>query len=255
MLRRVKELQGYTIRATDGDIGHVDEFYFDDEKWTVRYLVVDTGGWLSGRQVLISPIALGEANWQERRLHVKLTRQQVENSPDIDTDRPVSRRQEIGYFQYYGWPYYWGGPGIWGGAMVPGYLAVPAAAQEVVEEERRRAEQEGDPHLRSTKDVTGYTIQARDGEIGQVSDFILDDESWTIRYLVVDTGGWLPGKKVLVPPPWIEQVSWAEAAVSVDLSRDTIKNGPEWDPDAPISREYEERLHGYYGRSPYWALS
>jgi hypothetical protein len=253
MVRRASELQGFTIRAKDDDIGHVEQFLFDDEKWTIRYLVVDTGGWLSGRRVLISPVALGKADWHNRRLPVNLTRQQVENSPDIDTEKPVSRQQEVGYFQYYGWPYYWGGPGIWGGAMYPGYLAVPPAAEVAMEEQRQRAQEEGDPHLRSTKEVIGYKIEARDGEIGHVGDFIVDEETWTIRYLLIDTGGWWPGKKVLVPPPWIERMSWAEAAVYVDLSRDTIKNGPEWDPDTPITREYEERLYGYYGRSPYWS--
>lgn len=252
MLRSVNSLRGYMIQATDGEIGHVDQFYFDDQEWTVRYLVVDTGGWLTGRRVLISPIALGDTDWQGQRLHVKLTRQQVENSPDIDTDRPVSRQQEVGYFQYYGWPYYWGGPGLWGGAMYPGYLAYAPAVDAAVEEEQRRVEEEGDPHLRSTNEVMGYKIQARDDEIGGVSDFILDDETWAIRYLVVDTGGWWPGKKVLVPPPWIEQVSWTDQKVYVELDRDTIRNGPEWDPSAPITREYEQRLHGYYSRPPYW---
>src|SRR5205809_6020840 len=110
MLRSASEWDGYSIQATDGEIGHVAEFLFDDEKWTIRYLVVDTGGWLPGRRVLISPIALGETDWPGHRLHVKLTRQQVEESPVIDTDKPVSRQHEVSYYQYYRWPYYWGGP-------------------------------------------------------------------------------------------------------------------------------------------------
>jgi len=253
MLRSVQEWKEYAIQATDGDIGHVDQFFFDDEQWTIRYLVVDTGGWLSGRRVLISPIALGQTDWSEHRLPVKLTRQQVENSPDIDTDQPVSRQQEIGYYQYYGWPAYWGGPYLWGPAMYPGLPAVPLPGEPAAEPPRGSKELREDPHLRSTAEVIGYRIHARDGEIGHVEDFIVDDRSWAIRYIVVDTGSWWPGKKVLLPPQWIGRVSWVDATVEVDLDRDTIKNGPEWDPDTPIRRDYEERLYGYYRRPGYWA--
>jgi hypothetical protein len=255
MLRNVRKLQGFDVRATDGDIGHVDEFYFDDTRWTIRYLVVDTGGWLSGRKVLVSPYALGAADWRAERLHVNLTRQMIENSPDIDPERPVSRQQEIQYSGHYGWPYWWAGPGLWGPMAYPGL--VPPAPELLTDERDERAalttvEEEGDPHLRSTKEVMGYVIHALDGEIGHVGDFIVDDRSWEIRYLVVDTGGWWPGKKVLVPPEWIERVSWPDAAVEIDLHRETIKNGPEWDPDTPISRDFEDRLFGYYGRPRYW---
>src|SRR5712692_4284272 len=172
MLRSASEWDGYTLHATDGDMGHVAEFLFDDEKWTIRYLVVDTGGWLTGRRVLISPIALGETDRQEHRLHVKLTRQQVEDSPDIETDQSVSRQHEVSYFQYYGWPYYWGGPYLWGPAIYPGALIALPSAESSTEKQLAAEEAEGDPHLRSTGEMAGYRIQARDGEIGHVSDFI-----------------------------------------------------------------------------------
>jgi hypothetical protein len=253
MLRSVNELQGCTIHASDGDIGHVDQFYFDDEKWTIRYLVVETGGWLSGRSVLISPIALGEADWHARRLSVNLSREQVKNSPDISADKPVSRQQEFGYYQYYSWPYYWGGAGLWGGGMYPGLL-LPSTGEAAREERYREEREQDDPHLRSTKAVVGYRIRATDAEIGHVADFLVDEETWALRYMAVDTGGWWPGKKVLIAPEWVAQVSWAESTVDVDLKRDTIKNGPEWDPDEPISREFEERLYGYYHRTPYWRV-
>jgi len=255
MLRNVKGLEGCVVRATDGDIGHVDQFYFDDERWTIRYLVVNTGNWLTGRKVLVSPYALGEADWNQKLLHVNLTRRQVEDSPDIDTDRPVSRQYEIEYSGYYGWPYWWVGPGLWGPMAYPGF--VPPAAEVVEGADAKHPawtthEDEGDPRLRSTGEVIKYAIHAPDGEIGRVADFIVDDRSWEIRYMVVDTGNWWPGKKVLVPPQWIENVSWPEATVHVDLRRDVIKNAPEWDPHTPISRDYEERLYGYYGRPAYW---
>jgi uncharacterized protein YwbE len=255
MLRSAHDLHGFTLRATDGEIGHVRQFYFDDEQWAIRYLVVDTGGWLSGRRVLISPIALGETDWQAGWIAVHLTRRQVEQSPDIDTDQPVSRQQEASYHQYYRWPYYWGGYGLWGGGMYPGMLlplAGSAAGAAASGEPDREAPPEGDPHLRSTGEVNGYGIRAADGEIGRVTDFIVEDETWAIRYLAVDAGSWWSGKTVLIAPEWISGVSWDEDTVDVELKRETIKNGPEWHPNTPITREFEERLYGYYHRRPYW---
>jgi uncharacterized protein YrrD len=246
-----RELRGYTLRATDGDIGSVDDFYFDDERWTVRYLVADTGGWLAGRKVLISPLALGEADWQEERLGVALTKEQVRDSPDIDTDKPVSRQHELEYNQYYGYPYYWGGPGLWGAYPYP--RLSPAYAAEAGQPVATARQESGDAHLRSVKVVTGHRIRARDGEIGHVEDFIVDDEDWAIRWMVVDTGSWLlPGRKVLVSPQWITQVSWGRGQVDVDLDRATIERSPEFDPAMPVNRGYETRLYDYYGRPVYW---
>jgi hypothetical protein len=261
MIRSVSELKGYTIEASDGDIGEVLQFYFDDEKWTIRYLVADTGGWLTGRRVLISPAALGRVDWNSRKLHVNMTKERVENSPSIDTDRPVSRQQETEYYNYYGYPYYWSGPYVWGPVPYPAYAPVapantasPAGAPGTVEREaveaRKRSE---DVHLRSTQEVINYYIEANDGDIGHVEDFLIDDESWTVRYVVVDTRNWWPGKKVLVSPEWIRSVSWSDSRVYVDLSRDKIKNAPEYDPSLPLTRDYEARLHKQYGRSEYWS--
>jgi hypothetical protein len=259
----MRELEGFAIHATDGDIGHVDQGYFDDAHWTVRYLVVDTGHWLPGRKVLIAPAAIREADWKGRQLQVNLTRRQVENSPDIDTEKPVSRQQETEYAGYYGWPYWWVGPGPAGPLLYPGVAPPAPEIVEAVETTEAAAAagledawpvvSGGDPHLRSTREVIGYHLQARDGAIGHVGDFILDDASWIIRYLVVDTGSWWPGKKVLLPPQWIEGVSWAESEVRVDLDRETIRRAPEWEPGTSITRDYEERLYGYYGRPGYWS--
>ena len=249
MLKDVKELKGCTIAASDGEVGEVVEFYFDDEKWTVRYLVADTGGWLRGRKVLISPAALGKIDWQARRLPVEMTKARVENSPDIDTDKPVSRQHESLYHDYYGYPYYWTGPYLWGPVAYPvEYPAAdPGEGPSTVQKEVRSAmEQQGDIHLRSTNEVTHYYIEANDGEIGHVEDFLIDDENWTIRYMVADTRNWWPGKKVLVSPEWIHAVSWTESKVYVDLARDTIKHGPEYNPSMPITPDYERRLNEHY---------
>lgn len=252
MLSGIKDLRGYKILATDGEIGKVHEFYFDDAMWTIRYLVVNTGSWLFERRVLLSPIVLGQPYWEMRVFPVALTRMQVKNSPAIETDKPVSRQQEIELHQYYGWPYYWAGGGFAGGAT-------PAIPPQVIAEQmdygtkRETGEEESlDPHLRSTREVIEYHIQAIDGEIGHVEDFVVDDETWAIRYMVVDTKNWLAGRKVLVAPMWIERINWAESKVHVGLTREKTKASPEFEPATPVNREYEERLYDFYGRPRYW---
>jgi hypothetical protein len=259
MLRSTKDLRGFTLRATNGEIGSVDEFLFDDEQWTIRYMVANTGGWLTGRLVLISPIVLGNADWEAKTLAVALTRAQIEQSPDIATDQPVSRQREAELAEYYGYLPYWGGMGIWGAGMSPYALGgivtppvVPPVGTTATERALAGAEtQRGDQHLRSTREVTGYRIHARDGEIGHVDDFILDDETWAIRYMVIDTRNLWPGKHVLVAPEWIGDVHWSTSTVDVDLLRETIKQGPEYDP-AMLNRAYETALYRNYGRPGYW---
>jgi uncharacterized protein YrrD len=246
MLQRAKELSGYTLGARDGEIGKVSEFLFDDKSWTVRYLVADTGGWLSGRQVLISPYALDPANQASKVIPVDLTRAQIEKSPALATDRPVSRQYEGDYYSYYGWPGYWDGPYTWGPS------AYPTRGRDRWSETSRR-EQNEDPHLRSTQDVTGRDIQAQDGGIGHVADFVIDDETWTIRYLIVDTQNWWPGKKVLISPRWIERISWEEAKVFINLTREAIKQGPEYTDQTLITRDHEIKLHQHHNREGYWA--
>jgi uncharacterized protein YrrD len=250
MLRSTKELRGYKIRAIDGEIGQVHEFYFDDLDWIFRYLVVDTGNWLPGRKVLLKPVVLAQPDWETRSLSVELTKEQVENSPSISADEPVSRQMEVDLHTYYGWTPYWrGGLPPFGVGAAAAAEAIAMAAAPMGESD----DQEGDQHLRSTREVNGYRIQARDGEIGHVDDLIIEDETWFIRCLVVDTRNWLPGRKVLVAPAWAEQVSWVEREIQVDLSRETIRESPEFDASTPVNRDYEGRLYDYYGRPRYWA--
>ena len=251
MLTNAAHLKGLVIRATDGELGTVDQLYFDDETWAIRYLTVETGGWLSDKQVLISPFSVVHTDWEARRLDVALTKKQVENSPDINTHEPVSRQHEAAYLGYYGYPYYWGGPYLWGPSYYPAGLGVPSAAH--ADELADRIQRESnDSHLRSTGAVTGYSIEASDGEIGHVDEFIVDDEAWAIRYIEVATRNWWPGKKVLVSPAWIERVSWAASKVYFALSREAIKNGPEYVESEAITREYENKLYFHFGRPPYW---
>jgi len=237
-------LKGFVIRTTDGEIGAVDQLYFDDETWAIRYFTVETGSWLAGRQVLVSPISIVHTDWQAKRLDVALTKKQVENSPNIDTHRPVSRQDEATYSGYYGSPYYWG--------FYPAGLADPTANfdNEVLADKIRR--ESTDSHLRSTEAVTGHHIEATDGEIGHVQGFVIDDDNWAVRYLEVATRNWWPGKKVLVSPAWIQRVSWTDSKVYIRLSRKAIRSGPEYVESMPITREYEHLLYRHYDQAPYW---
>ena len=254
MLRSANDLKGLTIGATDGEIGSVQTFYFDDEHWTIRYLVVDTGHWLSGRQVLISPFSVRQIDPVNGRIVVDLTKSQIENSPDIDTHRPISRQAEIELSRHYGYPYYWPGPLAWGADPFPVFVP-PTPAPDVRDEVQAHivTQASQDEHLRSTAEVENYAIHAIDGDIGHVEDFLVDDRAWTIRYLMIDTRNWWPGKKVLISPEWIRDVSWAQSHVSVALAREAIQSAPEYEADRPIDREYEGRLYAHYGRPRYWS--
>jgi hypothetical protein len=249
MLRSVSELFDYVLTAKDGEIGRCRDFLFDDRHWAARYMVADTGKWLPGRKVLISILSLGEPDWTSRHFPVNLTKEQIEESPSLDEDAPVSRRYETEMFDYYHWPYYWAGADVWGGGPYP--LAY-AAATPVRKPETAPDEHPEESHLRSVKEVKGYHIRATDGEIGHVEDFIVDDADWVLRYMVVDTRNWLPGRKVLVTPLWIESIEWAERQVQVDLTKEGVKESPEYDPAQPVNREYEVQLYDYYGRPHYW---
>ncbi len=245
MLRLAKDFTKFKLRAHDGDIGKAIEFYFDDRFWTVRYLVADTGGWLSGRRVLISPYALTNPNEAERVLPVHLTKKQIEESPSLYSDQPVSRQYETQYNSYYGWPDYRYGTYEWGDR--PYIVRDPDVWRETV-----RREEAWDHNLRSSQDVTGHHIEALDGEIGHVEDFIIDDETWSIRYLVVDTKNWWAGKRVLISPRWIKRVSWEESKVFANLSQEAIKKSPEYT-SKNLNRDYESALHKHYAQDGYWA--
>ena len=263
MLRSAKEMEGYTVGATDGVIGDVKDFYLDDEKWVIRYLVVDAGGWLSSRQVLVSPIAVGTPNWEQKLLPVSITKDQVRGSPDIDTEQPVSRQHEIAYSGYYGFPYYWDGSGYWGSdiyphMMMPGYggsnISRSSANQRQTEMERRESERHArdDPHLRSCNAIIGHHSHASDGDIGHVAGMLIDEQTWAVRYLVIDTSNWWLGHQVLIAPQWIEAVNWFDQTVTVSVTRQAVKDAPVYDPQAAMSREAEDQLYQHYGHAGYW---
>ncbi len=240
MLRSAKSLRDYHIRATDGNVGRVSDFLFDGEDWVVRYAIADTSEWLPGRRVLLIPDVLGPPSTEGEILPVALSREQVENSPDIDTEKPVSRQHEAALFEHYGWSPYWR-PGR------SGPMEHVAGTPQMVETAAPE-----DANLRSMREVAGYSIHATDGHIGHVEDFIIDDEEWIVRYIVVDTRNWLPGRKVLISPEWVRRIDWPGNEVWLDHSKEEIRKSPHYDPNQPVNRQYELRLYDYYGRRKYW---
>lgn len=244
MLRSMKDMEDYTIGATDGIIGRVRDFYFDDEDWVIRYLVVETDAGASQREVLISPISIGQPNWTEKRLPASLTRAQVQNSPDIDTNKPVSRQHEMGYLGYFGYGAYWGGGGLWGAGIYPDELqaglqvgALSTAGDDV--------------HLRSGNSIMRYYVHASDGDLGHVQGLIVDEKSWAIRYVVVNTSNWWMGHEVIIAPEWIDGVDWLDSKLSINLTRQSIKDSPSYDSNVPLNREHEAGTYAHYGRPEY----
>jgi len=227
MLKTLNNMHGYRLRAQDGDLGKVKDFYFDDLVWTIRYLVADTGAWLTHRQVLISPGSLGQPTPSDRTLGVNLTRQQIENSPPVDADKPVSRRKEEELIRYYAWQPYW--------TMLdhepflsPGMAAARAETAVTTK---------GDVHLTSAADVRGYAIHAEDGDVGTIQDFIVDTELWAIRYAIIKTSGWLHGRLAIIESEWIRGVDWESRGALVKLSRDQVRRSPAYDPARPIEAQ------------------
>jgi hypothetical protein len=255
MLRSAKYIEECSIGATDGTIGKVTDCYFDDEAWVIRYLVIDTGEWLANRRVLISPIAIGQPNWVEKILPVSITKARVKDSPYIDTHKPVSRQHEMRYLGYYGYSYYWGGGELWGADAYPGALAGQRQVQAENEQADIKADalehEHDDPHLRSANAVTKYHIHAKDGDVGHVQGLLVDEKSWAIRFMIVNTSNWWVGHQVLVAPEWIDDVSWTEAKVTVDLTRQAIKDSPSYEERAPLDPAQEAGLYQHYGQSGY----
>ena len=253
MLKNASGLHAYAVSASDGRLGSVSDLLFDDVSWLVRWLVVDTGNWLSGRRVLLPVSVLGHLDPEGHEFPVRLTMQEIKDSPDIDSDRPVSRQMETNVYDYYGWRPYWGagyymgGFGFMGGSMAP--APSPQAirhADEIADAHRSN----DDAHLRSIHAVAGYHIHASDGEIGHIEDFLVEDADWSIHYLVVDTKNWWPGKRVLISPRSALEIDWANKLVNLDVDRQKVKDSPAYDPSMPIDRGYERDFHSYYGAAP-----
>ncbi|MEZ5292298.1 MAG: PRC-barrel domain-containing protein [Vicinamibacterales bacterium] len=242
MLRRADDITHLRAVGVDGDIGRVRDLYFDDDRWVVRYLVVGTGGWL-GPDVLLSPVMVSGVDWARHRLRFALTRDEVARGPSINLVRPVSRRDETRYYAYFGFAPYWTDTGIWPQAAAPGIFADEAAATRAraaasLAPPRAPADAEAEAHLHSARAVTGYDIAAADGRIGHFHGFLVDEDSWAIRYLEVTTGHWIGRTAVAVAREALGHVDWPERVVTVGLTRHEIETGPRVD---RLEREQERR--------------
>jgi hypothetical protein len=258
MLRRIKDFEKYMLRAIDGNIGRAKEFLFDDSTWEVRYVVVDTGSWLSGRKVLISPNSLNAIRGNDHVILADLTRNQIEWSPRLESDEPVSHQFEREYNSYYSWPSF--GGGIFSGrstaypagararhSLSQGqYVANFGSVGKTLHEEKLC-----DSHLLSTDDFKGAYIHALNGEIGHIEDLMLEEENWTIRYIQVENENWLPGRHVLISPQWIERLCWPEARIFVNLTTEAILGSPEYSSKIP-NRDHETRLFEHYRSRGDW---
>jgi hypothetical protein len=254
MLQRLEGMLGADVAATDGSIGTLHDVLMDDETWTVRYVAVDTGMWL-GRVVLVSPISIERPDWQGRTFPLRLTRAEIEQSPDLLSRPRFTRDEEREFSAYYGYPFYWSGPSLWGWAERPGALtsAPPSGYMPPVANEADPAGVDAlTTSIYSGKDVRGYHIHALDGEIGHVDDFIIDEDTWSIRYLQLDTSNWIGGKTVLLGTRWVQRMDPADGKIHVEVVKERIENSPEFDPDQPLDRAFEERLHQHYGMPAYW---
>ncbi|MFZ0826419.1 MAG: PRC-barrel domain-containing protein [Verrucomicrobiia bacterium] len=226
MLLSIKQLYGDKLGASDGEIGHVKDFYFDDQNWAVRYVVADTGSWLPGRQVLIAPQAFGSLHQTGKLLCVNLTRKQIEGCPSIESHKPVSRQYEEEYYRYYGWPFYWQGDALWGMGGVPILELPPKPLSGEPGGLNVPQPQRADAHLRSTQAVGGYHLHAGEGTIGHVCDFQMDAESWAIRQLIIKTGHRFTGKEVQIPTSQVDRISYPDSTVFVSMSKEAVERSP-----------------------------
>jgi hypothetical protein len=249
MLLKLRDLNGYNVAASDAPAGEVKDTYFDDVLWVVRYLIVDTRAWIRGREVLISPLSVTHFDLEKQRIDLAVTQKQVDESPSIETDKPVSRMMEAHLNRYYGYPDYWSfgaNAPMWGWAELPALPPEGSVAPTPADS--------GDPgtHLRSSREVIGYHIKANDETFGHVEDMLVDPESWAIRYLLIDTRNWWPGPPVLVGAEWASEIDWATRTLGIDMDAERIKACPPYDPGSPITRQYEKDLYRHYGRPGYW---
>ena len=248
MLRSLKPLENFTVTASNGEVANVVDFLFDDEAWKVKKIVMETRGLIKGGRILVaSPKALANINWAGRLFHLALTREDVDRVPGVDLDVPIPASGPTEGHRFFGYDYYLGHDEIWSSDADNGLFADGHWAEAPL----RLYGGKGEAHLRSIKAIRGYHLQARDGPIGHLEDLLIDDQSWDVRFMAVDTRQWGPGHRVLVAPDHA-RVSWREKKIFVDLPQEVVRESPPWDPSIEVDRDYEARLHAHYSRPVHW---
>jgi len=246
MFRTIRNLLGSPIEAEDGLCGKCSDFLFDDREYAIRYIVVDTGGILQRNQVVLSPLLFRDPDLgaYSKTMPVNVSKERIDKAPPLDEAAPVSREYEEALARYYNHDAYWVGSDVWGFGPHPVPVPNPSTTEELAEDLQTIR----DHHLRSANELLRYQIRGSDGEIGSVQDFVVETKLWQIRFYVVDTGGWLPGRKVLLSPLWEDEIRWEDKSISFELTREQIENSPEFDPRRPVNQDYEGAVYDYYGK-------
>lgn len=258
MLRKLDSLLGFEVQGKDEELGKVSDFYFDQDKFILRYLVIDTGNWLKHELTLVSTDAFGEIDFKNEKIIVDLSAEELENGPSIDKNKPISKIMEEKVVRHFEWPLYWASSNISGSPSIPaGTLKREKlfAYDNLTEEEKQLEEEKVESNLRSFREIKGYHIHAVDKEFGHLDDLFVDEEDWVIRYLLIDTRNILPGKHVLIAPEWISHISWNKEDIFVNKTKKEIKEAPEYREersDYLVDRDYEKKLHDHYGEDIYW---
>lgn len=253
MLFSLRSLSNHAIQATDGEIGRIESFYFDDESRFIRYVVAEPGQWFDRTKVLLSPYSIRAVDDATRRVEVNLTRQQVASSPDIDTESPITRQMEVDCFTHYRWPFYWTGAGVWGAAAPLGSdFELPPASNATAQGQELPDCVKSQVYLRSLSSALGCHVFANKGELGHLDDFIVDDQGWMIRYFVVRFRKLIASHLLLIARDWVNSIHWKSRKIRIALPKEKVIHSPPFDASVPISREYEELLHRYYEKQGYW---
>ncbi|WP_294532704.1 PRC-barrel domain-containing protein [uncultured Rhodoblastus sp.] len=245
MLKFASAFRGFALRASDGEIGAIADFLFDDRFFAARWLVVDTGGWLSARKVLLHPEALGKPDRARLELPVALTRAQIEGSPALAEHLPVSMQMERHLYDYYGWEPMANDSALRANPIASKFSA-PPLFMVAPQAETAADPLECDVHLRSVNAIAGYRVIGSDGALGAVEDLLIDEDRWSFPYLVVDTGNWFSEKHVLISRHAVKDISWSDREIRVDVSGGQVEASPAWSALGDVDPYYEKDLHDPY---------
>lgn len=246
-----KDLRNFRVETKDGKRASVKDIYFDDEKFAVRYLILNSGPWKFGKKVLVSPFLVEKVEAASGWIMLKIDREGLGLCPEIDENQPISREMERQYSDRLFLPYYWGGAGLWGLYATP-YGTYSPELRQRYEYPLSDIGHGAENHLRSAREVSGYHVNARDERLGHVDDFIIDETDWSIRYFVLHTSDWRTGKSVLVAPDWLDEILWSTKTAYFNVDRSSIEGAPVYDPARPFDKEFETRLYRHYDKPAYW---